>query len=204
MAANRVFSSSAFEAIRLAGNHDLDQFLQSVERRAFIKARLATGNEQEALDIVQDAMFKLVRTYGNKGKEEWGALFHRILQSRITDWYRRQGVKNRLFAWFGKSSQDGRTESAPDLSDSVDTAQAEPWEHLNGAQVSRVLQSAIGDLPLRQQQAIMLRQWDGLSVEETARTMGCSQGSVKTHCSRALASLKETLLKLGIDTQSNE
>ena len=202
MAANRVFTGFNFEAIRLAVNRDLDLFLQSVERRAFIKARLATGNEQEALDIVQDAMFKLARAYGKKGKEEWGPLFHRILQSRITDWYRRQGVKNRLFAWFGKSSQDGHTGSAPDLFDPVDTAQAEPWEHMNGAQVSRVLQSAIGNLPLRQQQAFMLRQWDGLSVEETARTMGCSQGSVKTHCARALASLKEALLKIGIDTQS--
>ena len=186
----------------MAVNRDLDRFLEFVERRAFIKARLATGNEQEALDIVQDAMFKLVKTYGNRTDEEWGPLFHRILQSRITDWYRRQAVKNRLFAWFGKPSQDGRTDSAPDPTDPVDPTQVEPWEHMNGAQISRALQSAIGDLPLRQQQAFMLRQWDGLSVEETARTMGCSQGSVKTHCARALASLKEALHKLGIEPHS--
>jgi len=189
----------------LAVNRDLDRFLESVERRAFIKARLATGNEQEALDIVQDAMFKLVKTYGSRTEEEWGPLFQRILQSRITDWYRRQGVKNRLFAWFGKSSQDEQGGTAPDPShpaDTVDTTQTEPWEQVNGAQVSRALQSAIGDLPLRQQQAFMLRQWDGLSVEETARTMGCSQGSVKTHCARALVRLKEALQKLGIDRQS--
>ena len=189
----------------MAVYRDLDRFLESVERRAFIKARLATGNEQEALDIVQDAMYKLVKTYGNRTGEEWGPLFHRILQSRITDWYRRQGVKNRVFAWFSKSSHDNHTGSAPgpsDPADSIDTSQAEPWEHMNSAQVSQALQLAIGDLPLRQQQAFMLRQWDGLSVEETARTMGCSQGSVKTHCARALASLKETLHKLGIETYS--
>lgn len=189
----------------MAVNRDLDRFLESVERRAFIKARLATGNEQEALDIVQDAMYKLVKTYGNRTEEEWGPLFQRILQSRITDWYRRQGVRNRLFAWFGKSLQDDGTGSAPgpsDPADSIDASQAEPWEHMNGAQISHALQLAIGDLPLRQQQAFMLRQWDGLSVEDAARTMGCSQGSVKTHCARALASLKEVLHKLGIETYS--
>ena len=103
----------------MAVNRELDRFLESVERRAFVKARLATGNEQEALDIVQDAMFKLVKSYGNKAAEEWPPLFHRILQSRITDWYRRQGTKNRLFAWLSKSPQDGHGEyvsDPPDLS----------------------------------------------------------------------------------------
>jgi len=187
----------------LAANHDLDRFLESVERRAFIKARLATGNEQEALDIVQDAMFKLVRSYGNRAAGEWGPLFHRILQSRITDWYRRQGVKNRVFAWFGRSANErnyDNTNDPPYPVETIDTGQPEPWEHLNGIQIGDALQSAIGDLPLRQQQAFMLRQWDGLSVEETARTMGCSQGSVKTHYSRALANLKLVLQQLGIDT----
>jgi RNA polymerase sigma-70 factor (ECF subfamily) len=187
----------------LAVNRELDRFLESVERRAFVKARLATGNEQEALDIVQDAMFKLVKSYGNKAAEEWPPLFHRILQSRITDWYRRQGTKNRLFAWLSKSPQDGHGEyvsDPPDPIDSIDGGQAEPWEHLSGVQIGEALQSAIGDLPLRQQQAFMLRQWDGLSVKDTARTMGCSQGSVKTHCARALANLKHALQQLGIET----
>jgi RNA polymerase sigma-70 factor (ECF subfamily) len=189
----------------LAVNRDLDQFLESVERRAFIKARLATGNEQEALDIVQDAMFKLVKSYGDRSAEDWGPLFQRILQSRITDWYRRQGVKNRLFAWFGRTPEHTGSDTVsdpPNPLDGIDNSQAEPWEHLNGVQLGDALQSAIGALPLRQQQAFLLRQWDGLSVKETARTMGCSQGSVKTHCSRALASLKETLQNLGIDIQS--
>ena len=91
----------------MAVNRELDRFLESVERRAFVKARLATGNEQEALDIVQDAMFKLVKSYGNKAAEEWPPLFHRILQSRITDWYRRQGTKNRLFAWLTRLKPTG-------------------------------------------------------------------------------------------------
>ncbi len=183
----------------MAVNRELDQFLESVERRAFIKARLATGNEQEALDIVQDAMLKLVKKYSARPAREWGPLFHRILQSRITDWYRRQAVKNKLFSWFAKSVDEDDTTEEP-LLDAVDSHTAEPWEHLNGKQLSKVLEQALHRLPLRQQQAFVLRQWDGLSVAETAQTMGCSQGSVKTHCSRAIGTLKETLVKLGLDT----
>jgi len=183
----------------LAINSELDRFLESVERRAFIKARLSTGNEQEALDIVQDAMLKLVKSYGHKAAEEWGPLFQRILQSRITDWYRRQGTRNRLFAWLGGPAEESHNVTGADPIDTIDNGQAEPWELLNGVQIGEVLQTAIGDLPVRQQQAFMLRQWDGLSVEETAHSMGCSQGSVKTHCARALANLKDVLQKLGID-----
>lgn len=181
----------------MAVNRQLDRFLESVERRAFIKARLATGQEQEALDIVQDAMFKLVKSYSNKSVDEWGPLFQCILQSRITDWYRRQAVKNKLFPWITKSGED-----EPQASEAIDSQQAEPWELLNGKQLSKVLEQALQALPLRQQQAFVLRQWDGLSVAETAQAMRCSQGSVKTHSSRALTTLKESLHKLGIDAHT--
>ena len=184
----------------MAVNRELDRFLESVERRAFVKARLATGQEQEALDIVQDAMFKLVKSYGDKQSNEWGPLFQRILQSRITDWYRRQAVKNRLFPWLSKSAENDAYEDQ--ISGAIDKQQAEPWEHLNGKQLSGVLEKALQSLPLRQQQAFILRQWDGLSVSETAQAMDCSQSSVKTHSSRALTSLKQTLQTLGIDAQN--
>jgi len=186
----------------LAVNRELDRFLESVERRAFIKARLATGNEQEALDVVQDAMFMLVKSYGDKATEEWGPLFQRILQHRITDWYRRQNVKNRLFGWLGGSSREEDAPDRADPMDSIDRSQAEPWEHASGAQIGASLQIAIGKLPVRQQQAFLLRQWDGLSTEDTAKAMGCSQGSVKTHFSRALSSLRKVLQDLDINLKS--
>lgn len=190
------------EAKRLAVNRELDQFLQSVERRAFVKARLATGSEQEALDIVQDTMLRLVKTYRNKRVEEWGPLFQRILHSRITDWYRRQAVRNRLFAWFAKPADgDGGAPGEP-ASVLPDDNQTEPWENLSNKRLGLALQQALHALPLRQQQAFILRQWDGLNVQETARVMGCSQGSVKTHCSRAASTLKQALQKLGINAQT--
>lgn len=183
-------------------NRELDQFLESVERRAFVKARLATGNEQEALDIVQDTMLKLVKSYRNRPRDEWGPLFQRILQSRITDWYRRQSVKNRLFVWFTRSIETEPGETVDEPGDLPDRTGTEPAAELEGKRLQSELQNALQRLPLRQQQAFVLRQWDGLSVEETARAMGCSTGSVKTHCSRAVASLKQTLQALGFDTQT--
>lgn len=183
----------------MAVNHELDRFLQSVERRAFIKARLATGNEQDALDIVQDAMFKLSRKYGHRSSEDWAPLFQTVLQSRITDWYRRQAVRNKLFAWFGKSPDDGEDGAASESADIEDMKQIEPSRQLDATRLGAMLQQALTELPLRQQQAFLLRQWDGLSVEQTAQAMGCSAGSVKTHCSRATQSLQQSLLKLGID-----
>lgn len=188
----------------MAVNRELDRFLESVERRAFIKARLATGNEQEALDIVQDAMFKLVRSYSSKAVDDWGPLFQRILQSRITDWYRRQAARNRLFAWFTKSIDEDTGYDSSHLLEAADKGQPEPWENMNGAQLTEVLQQAIHQLPLRQQQAFILRQWDGLSVADAARVMGCTRGSVKTHCSRALGTLRHTLQKLDVDAQTND
>jgi RNA polymerase sigma-70 factor (ECF subfamily) len=179
----------------LAVNHQLDRFLQSVERRAFVKARLATGNEQDALDIVQDAMFKLARKYSHRTPEDWAPLFQTILQSRITDWYRRQAVRNKLFAWLDKSSTGDEDSTA----EAIDMNQIEPAKQLDTRQLGALLQQALAELPVRQQQAFLLRQWDGLSVEQTAQAMGCSSGSVKTHCSRAAQSLQKTLTMLGIN-----
>lgn len=186
----------------MAVNRELDQFLRSVERRAFIKARLATGNEQEALDIVQDTMFKLVKSYCHKPVEDWGPLFQRILQRRIIDWYRRQAVKNSLFAWFTKSVDSNGEVLEEPVNIFPDDTQTEPWENLNNKRTGLALQRALQALPLRQQQAFILRQWEGLSVQETAQAMGCSRGSVKTHCFRAASALKQTLQKLGISAQT--
>lgn len=168
----------------------LDQFLKEVSRRAFVVARLATQDEEEALDIVQDALFKLVQKYSRHPPGEWGALFHTILHSRINDWHRRQTVRNRWRVFF--SSKDD--EEDVDLAEQTAQTQfLEPERQLLQDEMSVLMQIAIGQLPLRQQQALLLRGWEGYDIAETAQIMKCSEGSVKTHYSRAVHSLREKL-----------
>ena len=161
-----------------------------MERRAFLKARFATGNADDAHDIVQDTMLQLVRSYASRGEPEWGPLFHTILQSRISDWRRRSKVRNRLRVWFG--GRDGDDESDP-LQNIADDRSQDPPAQLMDKQAMQVLEVAIQKLPPRQQQAFLLRVWDGLDVAHTARAMKCSEGSVKTHYSRAVHALREQL-----------
>lgn len=163
--------------------------MAGVERRAFVTARLATGNRDDALDIVQDAMLKLAQRYGDRAASEWGALFHRILQRRIVDWYRRNHVRRRWRVWLGGDAAD----DGDPLENLPDAAGREPPEHIAAARTLGDIEAALARLPLRQQQAFVLRVFDGLDVAETAQAMGCSVGSVKTHYSRALERLRETL-----------
>jgi len=154
-------------------------------------AQMATGNADEALDIVQDAMLKLVQRYGCKDAEEWGPLFHRILQSRITDWYRRRQVRNRFRVWLGHAGEEDAGVDA--IQTLPDPGAAQPEQALRDERAMNELQDAVAGLPLRQRQAFLLRAWEGLDVQATAQAMGCSGGSVKTHYSRALKALRERL-----------
>ena len=167
----------------------MDKFLADIQGRAFRMAQIATGNSDDALDLVQDAMFKLVEKYSDRQADEWGPLFHRILHSRIHDWYRRNKVRNRFRSWLGTDDDD--------LEDPIQTAKDEygrspEQELLTGSSMEK-LQSALENLPLRQQQAFLLRAWEGLDVKQTALAMSCAEGSVKTHYSRAVHSLREQL-----------
>ena len=167
----------------------LDRFLASVERKAFRMAELAVNDSEEALDIVQDSMMALVSRYANKPENEWRPLFYRILQTKIHDWYRRTAVRNRWRVWLGGSEND-----AVDLVQlQPDTQQLLPEDMLQNAEVHSGILNAIKGLPLRQQQAFLLRAWQGFDVKETAFSMRCSQGSVKTHYSRAVRKLREQL-----------
>lgn len=169
----------------------LDRFLAGIERRAFRMAQIATGNDDEALDLVQDAMLKLVQKYGNRTEGEWGPLFHCILQSRIRDWYRRTRVRNRLREFF-HSPQDEEEREDP-LEQVPDRAAVAPDEELQRKRACAALEVALRALPLRQQQAFLLRIWEELDVAQTAQAMGCSEGSVKTHLFRALQVLRKRL-----------
>lgn len=157
-----------------------------------VTARLATGSADEALDIVQDAMLKLAQRYGGRAEAEWGALFHRILQRRIVDWYRRNAVRRRWRIWLGGAADD---DSDP-LDNVPDRAAREPPDQIGSTRAMGKIETALSRLPLRQQQAFVLRVFDGLDVAETAQAMGCSIGSVKTHYARAIARLRETLTGL--------
>ena len=167
----------------------LDRFLQGAQARAFRIARFATRNNEDALDLVQDAMFKLVEKYSGRPETEWPPLFYRILHSRINDWHRRNSVRNRFRGWLG--STDDETEdplqTVPDPHGRSPEAETETSEGMTK------VPEALAALPLRQQQAFLLRAWEGLDVKQTAIAMSCAEGSVKTHYSRAIHSLRAQL-----------
>ncbi|MEJ2142432.1 MAG: RNA polymerase sigma factor [Gammaproteobacteria bacterium] len=167
----------------------LNQFFARAEKRAYRMAQIATGDREEALDIVQDAMMMLVRKYSDRTEEEWGALFYRIVQNRIKDWYRRQKVRNIWHSWFGKDDEDDEQgiDSLPEI------VSNNPEKKIFQYRMTEQLEKALSELPLRQQQTFLLRTWEGLDVKQTASAMGISEGSVKTHYSRAVHSLRETL-----------
>jgi RNA polymerase sigma-70 factor (ECF subfamily) len=169
----------------------LDQFLSSVEKRAFKIAQLGLRNDDDALDAVQDAMMKLVQSYAARPVEEWRPLFYRILANRIRDMQRRRTVRGRIMAWLPvRDSEDDEEFDAIAQAPSPD---AGPAKRLELDEAIGVLETAVAELPPRQQQAFLLRNFEGLDVSETASAMGCSEGSVKTHYFRALESLRSRL-----------
>ncbi|MCI0750141.1 MAG: RNA polymerase sigma factor [Nevskiales bacterium] len=175
--------------IETATRMALDAFFARVECRALRMAQIVTRDRDDALDIVQDSMIRLVRRYSGRPEDEWPPLFYRILGNCICDWQRQQVMKNRLFFWNSRTV-DGESEDpvtrAPDPGASVE-------QHLAQREAMGTLEAAVRKLPRRQREAFLLRIWEGLNVEQAARAMGCSGGSVKTHLSRALAVLRAEL-----------
>jgi len=181
----------------------LSAFLAGVERRAFKQAVFAVRDEEAALDIVQDAMMRLSERYGDRMPEELPPLFQRILQNAIRDWFRRQKVRS-LWTSLLSSLVPGRGEE--DDQDPLETLQAagdanreeSPPDRLERVQVVEIIEQEISRLPARQREAFIMRYWEELDVAETARAMGCSEGSVKTHCSRAAHALAAALRARGV------
>jgi len=169
----------------------LEQFLASVEKRAFKIAQLGLRNDDDALDAVQDAMMKLVQSYGSRSDEEWRPLFYRILANRIRDLQRRRTVRGRVMAWLPIRDADDDEEFDPVAQ--APSPEVNPARRLELDEAIGALEAAVKDLPPRQQQAFLLRNLEGLDVRETAGAMGCSEGSVKTHYFRALESLRARL-----------
>ena len=171
----------------------MDEFLASVERRAFRIAQMAVGSPEDALDLVQDAMFGLVRRYAAKPPSEWKPLFYRILISRIRDWYRRRSVRDRWRTWLRNISFDGSADQPDPVETLPAPADRNPDSQAMIGDAMTALDKAVQALPIRQQQAFLLRAWEGCSVRETAAAMNCSTGSVKTHYSRAIHTLRDKL-----------
>lgn len=196
---------SSQKAIFLATEREFSNFLVETERRAYKWALFAVRDEHLALDIVQDSMTKLVEKYAAKPVEELPLLFQRILQNTIRDFYRRQKTHSfytSLFSSFISTRQEKENEDY----DLLETLQlpghsnfADPREQAEQSQLIALLEKAIADLPLRQREAFLLRYWEEMDVAETAEIMGCSQGSVKTHCSRATHALAKWLKRDGIE-----
>jgi RNA polymerase sigma-70 factor (ECF subfamily) len=170
----------------------LDRFLAGVERSALRIAQLATGDREEALDIVQDAMLRFVRRYRGYPAADWPPLFHRVLDNGIRDWHRRQRVRGRwLVRRPAGPAGDAGTEDA--IARLPDPHTPDPGRVLAGERSLAALEAALRALPHRQRQVFLLRVWQGLSVAETARALMLADGSVKTHLFRALATLRATL-----------
>ena len=196
-----------FEARRphefsLATDKELADFLSSVEKRAWKRAVYAVRDEDAALDIVQDSMIRLAEKYFDRPAAELPLLFQRISSNATMDWFRRQKVKNQVvrnFSDYESSSTDADfdiLETLQVLGGSLESEGAD--ESVSRSQILQLVDAEVALLPTRQREAFLLRYWEELDVAETAETMGCSEGSVKTHCSRAVHALAKALRAKGI------
>ena len=182
---------------------ELSDFLSSIEQRAFKQAVYAVRDDDAALDIVQDAMIKLAEKYSDRPAGELPLVFTRILQNRIHDWFRRQKVRNAwvtLFSSMGKKSEENDDFDPLEQLSAPDDSQIhqDGSQKMEQSQLLQALESEISKLPVRQREAFLMRYWDELSITDTAKAMNCSEGSVKTHCSRATQSLAKALKLKGI------
>lgn len=183
--ANRTIAQS------LATPANMDAFFRQVERRAYRMAWYAIRDEESARDLVQDSMLKLIEKYSDKPAEEWSPLFYTILNRRLVDWQRRRKVERMLGLVLPWRHHDADDEEPlyPEIPDPAPN----PEGRLTGQQTAIAIDRALASLPLRQRQAFILRDWEGMSVKETAQAMQCSEGSVKTHHFRAIAKLRDLL-----------
>lgn len=187
----------------MASSKELSDFLQSVEKRAFKRSLYHVRDDEAALDIVQDSMMKLAEHYGDKPADELPMLFQRILSNTTLDWFRRNKTRKALFSNFsdfesssGEDDDFNLLESISLVQDSPDTL-SEESKFLTHANFKEI-EEEIEKLPMRQREAFLLRYWEDLDVAETASAMGCSEGSVKTHCSRAVQALSKALTAKGL------
>ena len=169
-------------------------FMQDVTGRALVMMESATQSQHGiAMDLVQEAFISLHKSYADRSTEEWYPLFYTILNNKLQDWRRKEMRRNQPFSFFKKVQLD---DDDAELNDVVDEATPSPLEFLDQAVTAEEIQQAIAQLPVRQQQAFMLRAWEGFDTHTTAQIMNCSEGSVKTHYHRAIQGLRASLAHL--------
>jgi RNA polymerase sigma-70 factor (ECF subfamily) len=184
----------------MATREELSEFLAGVERRAFKQAVFAVRDESHALDIVQEAMMKIAENYGHRPAAELPLLFTRILQNVIHDFFRRSKVRASWVTLFSALNTGDDADADPlETLEAIDDVRVESSETSYAReQVVAIIEAEIARLPARQREAFLLRYWEDLDTAETAAVMGCSEGSVKTHCSRATHALAKALRERGI------
>jgi RNA polymerase sigma-70 factor, ECF subfamily len=187
---------------QLATDKELSDFLKSVERRAFKRTVYAVRDDEAALDIVQDSMIRLAEKYADRTPAELPLLFQRIMSNATMDWFRRQRVRNAVVQNFSDFDSDGDGGDF-DLLETLETVEGSMGsesaaDSVGRAQILLLIEEQVRQLPQRQREAFLLRYWEELDVAETAVAMGCSEGSVKTHCSRAVHALSKALRAKGI------
>ncbi len=186
----------------MATDKELTDFLKSVEKRAFKRTAFAVRDDEAALDIVQDTMIRLAEKYADRPPAELPLLFQRILSNATMDWFRRQKVRNAVvsnLSDFEGNDDDGDFDLLETLQSMDGAMGAESAaDAVSRGQILRKIEIEVGALPDRQREAFLLRYWEEFDVAETAAVMGCSEGSVKTHCSRAVHALAKALRSKGI------
>ncbi len=186
----------------MAADKELSDFLQGVEKRAFKRTVFAVRDDDAALDIVQDAMIRLAERYADRPPAEWPMLFHRILSNATMDWFRHQKVRRGVMNLFSEfESPDGDPDF--DLLEMLEGQSGSLGSESTADTVQRLqtlksIEDEVARLPTRQREAFLMRYWEEMDVAETAAAMGCSEGSVKTHCSRAVHALAQALTLKGI------
>ncbi len=186
----------------MASDKELSDCLKSVEKRAFKRTVYAVREEDAALDIVQDALIRLAEKYADRPAAELPLLFQRILSNATMDWFRRQKVRNSVLQNMSDFDVEG-TDGDFDLLESLESAEGmlgaeSAADSVSRSQILLLIEAQVSELPARQREAFLLRYWEELDVAETASVMGCSEGSVKTHCSRAVHALAKALRTKGI------
>lgn len=186
----------------MASSKELSAFLKEVEKRAFKRALYHVRNTESALDIVQDSMMRLAESYGDRPADEFPMLFQRILSNATMDWFRRQKVQDARFVSFSDFESDASDDDFDILeslsADETAVVFENPETRSLRLETLQMIEAELTQLPNRQREAFLLRYWEDMDVAETAEVMGCSTGSVKTHCSRAIHSLIKTLSAKGI------
>lgn len=145
---------------------------------------------------------KLSEKYSGRPADELPLLFQRILQNTIRDHFRRQKVRS-LWTTLFSALPFGHDDDDQDPLETLEVEQGSnfaenPSKQLERSQVIALIEKALASLPLRQREAFLLRYWEEMDVAQTAAAMGCSEGSVKTHCSRATHALADILKAQGI------